>query len=81
MRCMEWLFYVVALGLQALDESDSVNHGAAGLPQGGSGAARPSTNRLSLQLTHTRVEAIFPKCTAYDFLFSNRHSLVLRLFP
>jgi hypothetical protein len=31
MQCTESLFYVVALGSQALDESGSVNYGTAGL--------------------------------------------------
>ena len=57
MQCAEWLFYVVALGFQALDESGLVNHGAASLHWADLRAARPSTNRMSLQLTHTQVEA------------------------
>ena len=32
MQCTESLFYVVALGSQALNESGPVNYGAAGPP-------------------------------------------------
>ena len=77
MRRMEWLFYVVALGLQELDESDPI----MGLLVSHRADLELHALRMSLQLTHTRVEAIFSQCTACDFLSSHRHSLVLRLFP
>ena len=78
MQCTESLFYVVALGSQALDESGLVNYGAASLP-------RASLELHALQqivlLSHARVGATFSQCTACDSLFSHRHSLVLRLLP
>ena len=60
MQCTESLFYVVALGSQALDESGPVNYGTAGLHWGESRAARPSTNRISLLLSHTESKLYFP---------------------